>query len=95
MTYSFSARGPTKTEAILDVDTKIDKLCQDMLVHEYDRQVLQNNVRNCVNALPDPHHNEEIVITMSGYITWTMTMTGSKRVTTVSSAVCAGIANKP
>lgn len=92
MTYSFSAKGPSKTEAILDADAKIDALCKAMSIHEYDRQVLQGNMRNCVNALPDPDYAEDVVITMSGYVTWTMTSSSSKRLNTVSSSVCASLA---
>lgn len=93
MSYSFSARGAAKTDVILDADAKIDKLCQDMDAHLHDREVLLQNMRNTVNALPDPDYSEQVTVSMSGYITWATTSTG-KRITTISSCVCASLAPK-
>ncbi len=69
MSYSFSAKGDSKTEALLDAEAKFAKVVADMPVHEKDQEQVLSHARNMVALIKGPDAaTEEVVVTMSGYV---------------------------
>ena len=88
MSYSFSAAGPTKTEAILDAEAKFAKVVSDMPVHERDQELVLSHMRNLVNLAREPGEGDSVVISLSGY------MSTQDGVVHNASASCAVYVNK-
>ena len=63
MTYSFGVRGICKTDAILDLDAKVDKILLDVK----DKALILQHARGVAATLDDPNYGEEIVILCHGY----------------------------
>lgn len=89
MSYEFRAKGPTKTDALLDFDAKHDKLVQDMDAHAIDRALLSSRVREAISVLQDPDYDEDVLILVSGHITRVERFAMEKRVTAVNFSVTA------
>lgn len=75
MSYSFAARGKTKTEAILDAEAKFAAVVVSQPVHAADQEVALANLRAHVALVVDPGYEEEISISMNGSV---MTSTGAE-----------------
>lgn len=94
MSYSFSAKGASKTEAILDADEKFDKVCVDMPVHGLDRGAVQDHMRKLIDIARDPAADEEVSIAMSGYIVVANPTAGPSGVSTVAASCTVSITRK-
>lgn len=68
MSYSFSAEGASKTDAILDAEAKFDKTVEQMPVHGLDKGVVLDHMRSCVNLVREPQEDEKVRVNLSGYI---------------------------
>jgi hypothetical protein len=88
VSYSFSAKGASKTDAILDAESKFQKVCQDMPVHEKDKDAVLSHMRNMINLCVDPSADEEVVISMNGYLSGQWEGANVTRLT-VASANCS------
>lgn len=92
MSYSFLAGGPTKTDAILDAESKFDKVCADMPVHEKDKDAVLANMRAMVNLLPDAGEGEHVELALSGWIAMRTDIAGGPdRVSVVNISCVASI----
>lgn len=94
MSYSFYAKGATKTEALLDADEKFDKVCTDMPVHGLDRGAVQDNLRKLIDIAREPGADEEVCISMNGYIAVANPTAGPSGVNTVSVNCTVSITRK-
>lgn len=82
MTYSFHARGISKSDAILDLDDKVDKFVLRMPSHKVDKEMLLRHAREQLAHVADPFHDESVVIVCHGYI-----VNVSERTTTINCAI--------
>lgn len=94
MSYSFSAQGASKTDAILDAEAKFDKVCTDMPVHGLDKGAVLDHMRNLVNIAREPDAGEVVSVSMSGYISVSNPTAGPSGVTTVN-ASCGVSVHRP
>lgn len=94
MTYSFSGIGPSKSEAILDLDWKLDKLVADMPIHERDKALIERQVRDAVQLLDEPDYSEKVMISIHGYIGQTPVGIDGKRVTAINWGITASLVAK-
>jgi len=65
MTYSFGVRGICKTDAILDLDAKVDRITHPL--DAKDKNLILRHAREVVTSIDDPCYGEEIVILCHGY----------------------------
>lgn len=84
MSYSFSAKGASKTDAILDAEAKFEKVVTDMPVHGLDKAAVGDNLRKCIDIVREPQPDEEVTISMNGYIVQSNPTAGPSGVTTVA-----------
>lgn len=77
MSYMFYAKGPSKTDAVLDADAKMDKLAEDMPIHELDKELVLLHMRNLMTVVPDPTADQEITVIMNGHLSNDRHMIGS------------------
>jgi hypothetical protein len=94
MTYSFNVKGASKTDVLLEADTKLDKLVKDMPIHELDKHGIQARYRDTVAAVADPDHGEIIILSIHGYIAWVDTTTGRKITSCSTSATASVVPNR-
>lgn len=87
VSYSFAAKGDSKSEAILDAEAKFDDMAKQQPVHQQDRDVFAANLRNVVNKLSDPEPGEVVSLSCNGSISVTNPTAGPSRVMGVSSGV--------
>lgn len=91
MSYCFSAKGSSKTDALLDAETKFEKVCTDMPVHGLDKGAVMDNLRAAVNLAREPQSDEVVHITLSGYIVVANPAAGPSGISTVSINCAVGI----
>lgn len=95
MSYSFSAKGASKTDAILDAEEKFAKVVTDMPVHGKDQSEVLSHMRNLVRLADDPNADEEVHISMSGYMSVQNEQNGAiQKVRTVNASCSVSIARK-
>lgn len=94
MSYSFNAKGDSKTDAILDAEAKFDKVVHDMPVHGLDKGAVLDHMRNMVNLTREPQPDEEVLISMNGYIMQLNPTAGPSGVTTAASGCLVSVGRK-
>ena len=95
MSYSFSAKGPTKTDAILDAEEKFAKVVEQMPVHGKDQSEVLAHMRNLVRLADEPGADEEVYISMNGYMSVVNESDGAiQKVRTVSASCSVSLARK-
>jgi len=95
MSYSFGAKGASKTDAILDAEEKFAKVVNDMPVHGKDQSEVLSHMRNLVRLADEPNADEEVHISMSGYMSTVSESNGAiQKVRTVSASCSVSIARK-
>lgn len=70
MSYSFSACGATKAEVMAMVVAELDKVVESQPIHAADRKQAQVAAEAIVGTLADPSEKQEVLVTVSGYLTW-------------------------
>lgn len=68
MSYSLSVKGASKHEAKNAVAAKMREIAEQQPVHVVDEGQAKVHAWNLIDLLPDPAEDQEIVVTMSGYI---------------------------
>lgn len=86
MTYSFSAKGLCKVDALLDLDDKVDKTKS---LNESDRNLILMHAREVVATIGMPEYTEQVVISCHGYST-----KADERTTSAYCAIAAHIVAK-
>lgn len=70
MSYSFSVRASTKDDAGVKVEAELATVVAGQPVHEADRQAAQDTAEAFIDVLRDPSDSEEIVVSVSGSLSW-------------------------
>ena len=70
MSYSFSVRGKSKAEALAAVTARFDEVVQQQPVHTHDRPTAQEQVEKVLALVNEPAANEEISVSVNGYVSW-------------------------
>ena len=70
MSYSFTARGKTKAEALAAVGAELDRVIIGQPIHAVDREPALAAVAAFVNVLPD-NADKEVSVSVSGSLSWT------------------------
>ena len=78
MSYSFSVTAETKDEAGKKVETEFEKVCGSQHVHGIDRQAAQDAAEAFVNLLGEPSPDEQISVSVSGWLSWSGTEVGEQ-----------------
>jgi hypothetical protein len=94
MSYSFSAKGATKAEAIADAEMKFAKVVSEQPVHLADQEAALIAMRMMVDLCADPLPDEEILITMHGSVGGEWDGGLIKRLTSVSGGSSAATSRK-
>lgn len=96
MSYSFNAKGPSKTEAILDAEAKFDKVVADMPIHAKDKDLVLAHLRAVVAVVAEPRDTEDVYIAMNGYMIAVSPADtyGAARVTTVAAGCSVTLGNR-
>lgn len=68
MSYSFSAQGDTKDEALADATHKYDQMVEQQPCHEHDREAALANLRAHLALVDEPKQGECITISMHGSV---------------------------
>lgn len=91
MSYSFSASGATKVEALDAVAMEINKVVSTQPMHEADRKGAMAAAEAFVGVLRDPVEGEVISVSMSGSLGWTGDAADAPQFTSASVNVSAYI----
>lgn len=68
VSYSFGAKGASKTEAILDAEAKFADVVRQQPAHAIDQEAALKNLREQMALLADPAPDEDVVVSMYGSI---------------------------
>jgi hypothetical protein len=71
MSYSFSVTADTKEEAKQKIADRMDEVVTGQPNHAADRDAAVTVGQALVDTLYDPEEDEEILVNMSGYLSWT------------------------
>lgn len=93
MSYSFSITADSKDEAGEKVEEQLSAVVQNQPVHELDRQTAQNAAVSSVSFLIEPSEQEQIQVSVSGYLGWRSE--GPKDFTSANVSVTASIVPRP
>lgn len=70
MSYSFSVRGATKSDASAAIATELVKVVGSQPVHEADKQAAQDTADRFIGLLRDPGDSEQVGVSVSGSLSW-------------------------
>lgn len=70
MSYSFSVTAESKVEAKEKIAGQFDTIIAAQPVHAADRASAQAAADAFVDVLKDPAENEQIAVTVNGYVSW-------------------------
>jgi hypothetical protein len=93
VTYSFSAKGASKTEAILDAEAKFAEVVKRDPVHAHEQEAALKNLREYLAVLADPAPDEDVLVSMNGSIC--VVGDTATRVTAGGSGCSVSLARRP
>lgn len=70
MSYSFSVTATSKVEAKEKIAAQFDTILASQPVHAADRSSAQAAAEAFVDVLRDPAENEQVAVTVNGYVSW-------------------------
>jgi hypothetical protein len=70
MSYSFSAKGPTRQAVLDQVKTKLDEVVAGQPIHSNDRNQAYDAVERFLGVLPDNADGMDFSVSVSGSIGW-------------------------
>lgn len=88
MSYSFTARGATKDEALRDAAARMQEVVRQQPVHEGDAEAARA-AREAVAAALDAPADKDVVLSCSGWVS-----TDGAAVRSVNVSVTAGLADR-
>ena len=87
MSYSFNVSAATKAAAVEKVVAELDKVVAAQPVHAADRAQAQATAEAFVNIVPDPKEDQEIYVSVSGWVNWTSDLVVTAASVNVSATV--------
>ena len=96
MSYSFNVRAADKAAARASITAEFDKVVEQQPIHEADRSQAQANACQALDVVPDPAADEEIVVSVNGWVQWRGVLNGDPpaRITAASISATASIVAK-
>jgi hypothetical protein len=70
MSYSFSVTAASKAEAKQKIAAEFDSILASQPVHAADRASAQAAAEAFVDVLKDPAEDEQIAVSVNGYVSW-------------------------
>lgn len=70
MSYSFSVKAATKTEAKEKVSDAFDAVVAGQPVHDIDRNAAVAAAEAFVDMLGEPNEGDEVRVSVNGYLSW-------------------------
>ena len=67
MSYSFEAKGITKSDAIAAAKSEMDKIVKRQPIHAADEAIVVETVTSIVDLLYD-NPDEDVIVSVSGYL---------------------------
>jgi hypothetical protein len=93
MSYSVTAKGATKNEALGDIIKQLDEVVGNQPTHAADIEQVKTSVDAFVKVLPEAAADEEVSISANGYLSWQGDST-QPRFTSAHFSVTAGLVKK-
>lgn len=94
MSYSFTLKATSKSEALAAVSSKIDEIVQQQPCHAADRAQVLAAVDAFVVLCPEPGDNEELSVAVNGYVSGEWEQGNLAKLKGVSFHVSAGVSQK-
>lgn len=93
MSYSFQAKGKTKSEAIAAVITKMDEVVAGQPVHAADREPAIEAVKAFINLLPEDEA-KDVSVSVSGSLGWQGVYPDSHAITSAQVSTYASLVKR-
>lgn len=95
MSYSIRAKGVNKAKALEDVKTKLAEVVASQGIHSRDEAQATATTEAMLGVVADPGENEEVVVSVSGSLSWRGDAANPEAITSANVQVSVSVVGIP